>query len=566
MKSFTALLPFVMAAVASVAADPIRQGHAASPIVSTSSKRDEVILDERRLGHAAASQVSTGQKRSDKAMKHRRSSSSAHSRRSGAKVSSIKAKRDLNSPVDPRAVSLTLHRPTQPLHERDIHPVMYFQQHVNHAQRRYAKFLGRTIDDEQLVHNLRRRAESLDLPFDVQNLRKRGAPLQLKGTKGGTGSTSTSSTTSTANSTAAAGAGFSQVALQDLEQNTVTAASNPTAANSLGLNIEANDVGYFATLQIGTPPTNFNILMDSGSADFWVPSVACQNSDTGAATCAHTTLGTNSSSSFAASQNAFAVTYGTGNVQGVLVQDNVNIAGLQLDAHTFGATTTESNDFAASTIPFDGLMGLAQSTLSQEGVLTPIESLAKAGTVASAQMGFSLASVLDNSNTGQVTFGGVDQTKFSGSLTLFSNVNTQGFWEGAMGDITVNGQSVNLAGRTAILDTGTTLIVAPPSDAAAVHAAIPGAASDGQGGFTLPCTSTAQVALSFGGQAFNINPADLAFQPTTNNLQGTCVSGISSGQVGAATEWLVGDVFLKNVYFATDVTNNQIGLAATSAA
>jgi len=114
-----------------------------------------------------------------------------------------------------------------------------------------------------------------------------------------------------------------------------------------------------------------------------------------------------------------------------------------------------------------------------------------------------------------------------------------------MDDVTVNGQSLNLKGRTSILDTGTTLIVAPQADAAAVHAAIPGAASDGQGGFTIPCTSTAVVAMSFGGQSFAINPADLAFQPTSNNLQGDCVSGISAGQVGGANEWLVGDVFLK---------------------
>jgi len=45
-------------------------------------------------------------------------------------------------------------------------------------------------------------------------------------------------------------------------------------------------------------------------------------------------------------------------------------------------------------------MGLAQSTLSNEGVKTPIEALAEAGTVANAQMGFTLGSVRDNSNTG----------------------------------------------------------------------------------------------------------------------------------------------------------------------
>lgn len=86
---------------------------------------------------------------------------------------------------------------------------------------------------------------------------------------------------------------------------------------------------------------------------------------------------------------------------------------------------------------------------------------------------------------------------------------------------------------------GTTLIVAPPADVAAVHAAIPGAKSDGQGGFTVPCTTTASVALTFGGRSFAIDPRDIAFLPATNDLAGDCLSGISSGQIGGATEWLV---------------------------
>ena len=47
------------------------------------------------------------------------------------------------------------------------------------------------------------------------------------------------------------------------------------------------------------------------------------------------------------------------------VSDNVNIAGLALDNHTFGVANTESTDFSADTVPFDGLIGLAQSVRSR---------------------------------------------------------------------------------------------------------------------------------------------------------------------------------------------------------
>jgi hypothetical protein len=75
----------------------------------------------------------------------------------------------------------------------------------------------------------------------------------------------------------AASKGFSPVDAQALANNTLTIAGTPTTANSLGLDIQANDVGYIATIQMGTPPRNFLLLMDSGSADLWVGAEGCQS-------------------------------------------------------------------------------------------------------------------------------------------------------------------------------------------------------------------------------------------------------------------------------------------------
>lgn len=144
---------------------------------------------------------------------------------------------------------------------------------------------------------------------------------------------------------------------------------------------------------------------------------------------------------------------------------------------------------------------------------------------------------------GQITIGGIDQTKFKGNLTIFPNVNKRGFWEGAM-EVQVGGKTI-LTDRTGILDTGTTLMVLPAEDAATVHSNIPGAVQDSRGGFRIPCTNTVKVGLTFGGKTFEINPVDLTFQPVGRNPKGLCISGISVGTVGGPTEWLVGDVFLK---------------------
>lgn len=59
-----------------------------------------------------------------------------------------------------------------------------------------------------------------------------------------------------------------------------------------------------------------------------------------------------------------------------------------------------------------------------------------------------------------------------------------------------------------------------------------------------------------------IDPRDLAPLPVDVTAPaGDCISGISSGNAGTATEWLVGDVFLKNAYFSTDVRANTLSLA-----
>ncbi|KAJ3853969.1 acid protease [Lentinula lateritia] len=446
-----------------------------------------------------------------------------------------------------------------------VPPTVYLQQHINRAHKRLARMKRRQVpSDHQLRQNIERRMlaleeDSLSKRFNRQGVKKNARSTNRIESIQFPCSQAASATTATGdNGTAGTG---SEIEANGVPSG-VEAANAPTASNSLGLNIEGQDVGYLATIQMGTPPQDFLILMDSGSADLWVGSESC-TSTAGGGCGSHTFLGTASSSTFQDSGKQFAVTYGTGNVAGTIITDNIAVAGLNLTGHQFGVADSESDDFADNSVPFDGLMGLAQSSLSEQGVPTPPESLASAGLISDAITSFKISREADDLNDGEITFGGLDATKFdSSTLTTFDNVNADGFWEGAMDSVTVDGTDTQLTGRTAILDTGTTLIVAPPADATAVHQLIQGSASDGQGGFTVPCTTNASVALSFGNTAFAIDPRDIAFQPVdANDPTGDCISGISSGEIGAATEWLVGDVFLKNAYFSVDVGKNAISLA-----
>jgi len=326
----------------------------------------------------------------------------------------------------------------------------------------------------------------------------------------------------------------------------------------------ANDVGYVVTVQIGTPPRDFNVLADSGSADLWIGSEQCLSED-GSDCGNHRFLGPVSSSSIVPTGQTFNVTYGTGAVSGDIIKDNLVVAGLQLLGHTFGVATVESQDFSSSNTSFDGILGLGQSTLSQQQTLTPVESLAQAGLIKEAIVSYKLSRLADQKNDGEVTLGGLDTSKFDqNTLVTINNINKEGFWEAGIDAVSINGTDLGLANRTAILDTGTTLLVVPQADADAIHQAIPGARQSHkvQGSYTIPCTTQASLALTFGGRSFAIDPRDIAFTPIDlTNLTGDCVSGITAGQIGSGNEWLVGDVFLKNVLFSTNVGANTVQLA-----
>lgn len=359
-------------------------------------------------------------------------------------------------------------------------------------------------------------------------------------------------------SVASAKAQANQYAYSD----TLLKASPVTAAKSLGLSIEANNIGYVATVQFGAKKTPFKMLIDSGSADTWVPSSKCKNCGKSQQKLSKTV-----SNSLQTSKQQWSITYGTGNAKGYLATDDLSIAGMNLKNYKFALATEESDDFSSS--PFDGLMGLAQETLSNSQSPTPIDALYNEKLVSAPVMGYKLGDATTASgkraavNDGEVTFGGVDSAKYTGKLVEIPNVSQQGFYEIPIQGVSVNGKTIASlsSGRTSILDTGTSLMVAPQKDAEAVHAQIPGAKSDGQGGFTVPCTTNSTLSFKFGGQDWPLLARDLIFVPVDNNKpNGDCISSLGGGDVGQQGEWLVGAAALKRLYFATNAQKNVIGL------
>jgi hypothetical protein len=91
-------------------------------------------------------------------------------------------------------------------------------------------------------------------------------------------------------------------------------------------------------------------------------------------------------------------------------------------------------------------------------------------------------------------------------------------------------------------------MILPPDDALAIHNAIPGFVTDGLGDFAFPCSTSLNIAIKFAGHEFSISPKDYVGAPATGTKsKNLCQSNIVGQQVGSADQWLLGDVFLKNV-------------------
>lgn len=127
--------------------------------------------------------------------------------------------------------------------------------------------------------------------------------------------------------------------------------------------------------------------------------------------------------------------------------------------------------------------------------------------------------------------------------------------------VTANNK-VSVKNIQSVIDTGTTLIIGDTAHVQAFYDSIPGSADAsetyGAGYYTFPCASVPNVSFTFGGQAFSIAPSLFNLGKVSSGSN-QCVGAVvaSSG----FSFWVIGDVFLQNVYTKFDMGNNQVGFA-----
>ncbi|KAJ8695945.1 hypothetical protein PTI98_005851 [Pleurotus ostreatus] len=331
-------------------------------------------------------------------------------------------------------------------------------------------------------------------------------------------------------------------------------------------------------------PQPMNVILDTGSSDLWVADSSCQ-------TCDPTTplFSLSRSSSIqggGTSGQRVTIRYGSGEVAGSVAQDTVAMGPFTFPQQTFLAVDQTSNGLLDGSV--SGILGLAfsaiSSTRSTPFWLNLLNNGGTANSLTAPEMSFWLRRLrgvpgvqLEESG-GVFTLGGRNSSLFQGDVEFLplTGGNTRTFWLLNLAGLTVNGNVVNVATGNAgvsAIDTGTTLIGGPSADVRAIWDAVPGSQPvDGMDGFfSFPCTQTVRMTISYGGQFWPINPRDMnlgRLAPGSSQcLGGVFDLGLGSSIVsgGGNPNWVVGDVFLKNVYSIFSAGNPpSIGFAQLS--
>ncbi len=180
-----------------------------------------------------------------------------------------------------------------------------------------------------------------------------------------------------------------------------------------------------------------------------------------------------------------------------------------------------------------------------------------------------------SSSKASVLFGAVDHSKYQGTLNLFPIINSVASYgyknpirlEITLSSFTVGSYTKNEEVKVAqgeaaaLLDTGTTLTYIPSDVLKRLVSAV-SAKYNANIGYYMKCSDgdNYYVTLNFQGVDFRFSLSSFMISLTTSDgsTSSYCVIGFRSSDDESFT---LGDTFLRNVYFAADLENYQIGMA-----
>lgn len=259
------------------------------------------------------------------------------------------------------------------------------------------------------------------------------------------------------------------------------------------------NVQYYAEITLGTPPQAFQVQMDTGSANLWVPSISCQS----LACRVHEQFDGSKSSTYKFDGAPISIRYGSGTVSGVVSSDVLGVANLNITNQVFGEMTSEV-DRTWEVVSFDGIFGLAFDSRAVNNIVPPLYNMISQKAIDRAIFSIYLGSTDQQS---EIVFGGIDEAHFTGPIEYLPVV-LPGYWELELDSLQLGDQSFELANTGAAIDSGTSLIAMPTYMAQALNDYIGATIIPGGNQFTVPCDRVPKLpdlTLNMDGKPFSLS-------------------------------------------------------------
>ncbi|KIW33826.1 uncharacterized protein PV07_00645 [Cladophialophora immunda] len=321
-----------------------------------------------------------------------------------------------------------------------------------------------------------------------------------------------------------------------------------------------NDAQFLSPVNVGGQTLVMNF--DSGSSDTWVfntnlPASAQQG---------HTIYDPNQSPTFqnTLQGSTFNVSYGDGSsASGPVGVDEVDIGGATVSAQAIGLPDNVADSFVTDSAS-NGLVGLA---FSQLNTIQPTQQKTFFDNVLPDLTLPVFTAQLKSGAVGAYEFGNIDTSAFSGQLATAPVDSSRGFWEVDSTSAAVQGQTVDISGGTAILDTGTSLMLVPDEMLTAYWGTVDGAqVSQDAGGIIFPCnTSLPDLQVAIGNHMATVQGDGMNFANVgadTETGEQFCFGGLQSNQ--GLPFAIYGDVFFKSQFVVFDGSTPSISVAPHS--
>jgi hypothetical protein len=357
-------------------------------------------------------------------------------------------------------------------------------------------------------------------------------------------------------------AGIWRAYLQYKELNRITSKSSVLAGTAgQGMN-DYEDLEYVGNMTIGTPPQMFSVILDTGSANLWIPDIKCKTCEK----AKKNLYDSSKSSTYQANGQAWEVQYGDGSdASGILGVDTVAIGdpsnSLSIPKTTFGQATKE-NSIMVEDPSFDGILGLAFTSLAVDNVIPPVINAINQGLLSMPIFMVWLEERGDKDNVpgGYITYGGLDTTH-CGAVIAYQPLSSATYFQFKIDGVSSGSYSDN-KGWQVISDTGTSFLGGPDGVITKLAAAAGATYSAQDETYYIACNANApDLNIVIGGKTYGIKSKNMVVDAGNNQCYW---AAFQMGGGGFGLSWILGDPFIRQFCNIYDLGAKRIGFAPST--